>query len=115
MKKFKVKGNSMYPVLKNGDSFLARRRKEGEIPETGSIVVAEYDGRLIVKQFFPQARQGQTKAFLLGFNKRKSRDSRCFGTLPLDKVKYIRITDCGSFVKMFRGLRDWIYAAFGRR
>ena len=97
MKKFRVSGNSMYPILKNGDVFLARRRKKDEIPDTGAIVVAE-DG-------------GEIKAFLLGFNRRASRDSRSFGALPLGAVRYIRTAGCGSFREMFRGLRRSILSA----
>lgn len=112
MKKFRVSGNSMYPILKNGDVFLARRRKKNEIPDTGAIVVAEYGEKLIVKQFFPAAEDGgEIKAFLLGFNRRASRDSRSFGALPLGAVRYIRTAGCGSFREMFRGLRRSILSA----
>ena len=113
MKKFRVSGNSMYPILKNGDVFLARRRKKDEIPDAGAIVVAEYGEKLIVKQFFPAADEdsGEIKAFLLGFNRRASRDSRSFGALPLGAVRYIRTAGCGSFREMFEGLRRSILSA----
>lgn len=110
MKKFKVTGNSMYPVLKDGDVFLGRRRRAGEIPETGAVVVAEYGGRLIVKQFFRQTDGGGVKAYLLGFNGRQSRDSRSYGALPLEAVKYIRITGGNCFREAFRGLREYLLA-----
>lgn len=111
MKKFRVSGNSMYPILKNGDVFLARRRRKDEIPDTGAIVVAEYGEKLIVKQFFPINKDGDDKAFLLGFNRKNSRDSRSFGALPLGAVRYIRTAGCGSFREMFRGLRRSILSA----
>lgn len=111
MKKFRVSGNSMYPILKNGDVFLARRRRKDEIPDTGAIVVAEYGEKLIVKQFFPINEDGDDKAFLLGFNRKNSRDSRSFGALPLGAVRYIRTAGCGSFREMFRGLRRSVLSA----
>ena len=111
MKKFRVSGNSMYPILKNGDVFLARRRRKDEIPDAGAIVVAEYGEKLIVKQFFPAEDGGEIKAFLLGFNRKNSRDSRSFGALPLGAVRYIRTAGCGSFREMFRGLRRSVLSA----
>lgn len=78
---FRVHGNSMSPVYRNGESVLALRFIYlFKNPQKREVVIARdpRDGKLLIKRII-QVKQG--KIFLSGDNQAASTDSREFGMI----------------------------------
>lgn len=80
---YRIEGDSMLPVLKNGDKVLARPPKNLRV---GDIVVANHPFRLtpIIKRITDFSTCG--KLFLSGDNPQESTDSRTFGEIDRKDV-----------------------------
>ncbi len=84
LKRFKVEGNSMNPLLLQGDRVLVFTKKNQQIIE-GDLVLAinPLNGKKIVKQV---KKINGKKIFLIGVNEKESTDSREFGEIERENL-----------------------------
>ncbi len=87
-KRQRVVGNSMAPLLKQGDEVLLDPRAyHGHLPKVDEIVVAWHPNSAdlkIVKRVAFVDEDGC--CFLVGDNRQESEDSRTFGLIPTDRI-----------------------------
>ncbi len=81
----RVVGSSMQPTYRPGAIVLGLRWMK---PRVGSVVVAERDGREIIKRVGDIGAQG---LYLLGDNPPESTDSRVYGWFAPDSIKSVII------------------------
>lgn len=81
----RVVGQSMQPAYRPGTIVLGLRWLR---PRVGSVVVAQHDGRELIKRV---ARVGQQGVYVLGDNSQYSTDSRMYGWLALNDIKSVII------------------------
>lgn len=86
----RVVGSSMAPALFAGDLVFARTRKN---PQVGDIVIAKHKNREIIKRV---DRLTKNKCYLTGDNKRRSTDSRHYGTVPRTNIKAVAVFALGT-------------------
>lgn len=81
---FRVHGLSMHPTLRDGDLVLVRTRSKRE-PLPGDIVVAREpgNGRILVKRVLSR---GDTTVYLGSDDPNTGRDSRHFGSVPIESL-----------------------------
>lgn len=88
-RRVRVSGNSMSPLLNDGDIVdVDITAYASRPPQVGDIVLVAHpyvSTKQIIKQITSQPEQGQV--FLLGLNPSESTDSRSFGTVPASSVK----------------------------
>lgn len=82
-RRFLVSGNSMLPLLKDGDEVLI---KPGKVFEIGDVILAEHPFRKtkIIKRISEISTGG--KVFLAGDNPGESSDSRIFGEIASNSI-----------------------------
>jgi phage repressor protein C with HTH and peptisase S24 domain len=81
----RVEGVSMQPVYRPGAIVLGLRKQK---PRVGSIVIANLNGREIIKRVARMSEQG---FFLLGDNADHSSDSRKYGWFERSAIKSVII------------------------
>lgn len=83
-KTFRVEGDSMFPILKNGDLVLINPDFE---PKSGDIVLADHPYQKSVK-IIKRIKEitAENRYFLIGDNVKESTDSRSFGTIAKDNI-----------------------------
>ncbi|MCD9188740.1 MAG: nickel-type superoxide dismutase maturation protease [Pyrinomonadaceae bacterium] len=76
---FRVEGDSMLPILKNGDLVLINLNFD---PKIGDIVLADHPFKKSVK-ILKRVKEitAENRYFLIGDNPNESTDSRSFGTI----------------------------------
>jgi len=79
----RIVGDSMRPTFSPGTIVLGLRFIR---PRVGNIVVAEYDGREIIKRV---AHIGSEGVYVLGDNADQSTDSRSYGWLAPQTIKSV--------------------------
>lgn len=79
--KFKIRGNSMLPTLKEGQEILTFNWSK---PKIGDVVVIKHENKEMIKRIEKMAKD---KFFVLGDNEKESTDSRHFG--PIDKSQIL--------------------------
>ena len=83
-KRIRVSGNSMSPLLKDGDEiYVDLDAYRHAAPEAGDIVLSAHPyiaNMQILKQV--QSRNSDGSLYLLGLNPSESTDSRAFGAVP---------------------------------
>lgn len=87
----RVVGESMLPAYRPGAIIVGVSRLK---PRKGSVVVAELDGREIIKRV---ARVGRRGFYLLGDNSNQSTDSRKYGWFPPKLIKGVVIGSLGRW------------------
>lgn len=87
-KRYRVKGNSMFPTLKEGETVLVNLRAYlQQPPQPDDIVIAlhpNFPDQKIFKRV--QFVNEYGRIYLIGDNKAESSDSRDFGTLPPETI-----------------------------
>jgi signal peptidase I len=81
----RVVGPSMQPTLSQGELVLGLRWRKARV---GSIVIADVDGREIIKRV---AKIGERGVYLLGDNLAYSTDSRTYGWFAPSAIKSVII------------------------
>ena len=83
-RRYRVAGDSMYPLLRDGDEIeVDLDAYRGGAPEPGDVVLARHPfkrGVELVKRVLRIEEDG--RVFLVGDDPHESRDSRGFGALP---------------------------------
>ncbi len=86
--RFCVTGNSMFPLLKEGEDVLVDTKAYHRcLPEIGDLVIAWHprqDGLRIIKRVVSVDEIGN--CFLMGENSLESSDSRSFGWVGLQQI-----------------------------
>lgn len=77
---YRVSGDSMFPTFNDGDTLLGFRWFR---PQVDQVVVANVDGRPVIKRVAAISRQSIT---LLGDNPAHSTDSRTYGDINMDRL-----------------------------
>lgn len=96
-----VSGPSMIPTFKNGDIVVCKKLYDKNDIKTGDIVVFKHDGSMLIKRVAAAPGEkavvtdielsdtmGKDEYFLLGDNSSNSKDSRDFGPVKSDDIKY---------------------------
>jgi nickel-type superoxide dismutase maturation protease len=87
-KRFRVKGNSMLPLLKPQEEVLIDPKIDpNQPPKAGEIVVAQHptqNNLQLIKRVASVSEDGSL--FLEGDNWKESTDSRTFGTVKLEQI-----------------------------
>ncbi|PSO50750.1 MAG: nickel-type superoxide dismutase maturation protease [Cyanobacteria bacterium SW_9_44_58] len=87
-KRFRVKGNSMLPLLKPQEEVLIDPKIDpNQLPKAGDIVVAKHpkqENLQVIKRVISVSEDGSL--FLEGDNLKESTDSRVFGTVKLEQI-----------------------------
>ena len=79
IKKLKISGHSMEPILKNGDIVLINRLAYVfSSPKKGDIIAAKINKKVFIKRI---TKIDNNKFFLCGDNQKDSLDSRKFGLI----------------------------------
>ena len=87
LKIFSVNGESMQPILENGDWIIIKTRFQANEIKKGMICIANHPfitGKKVVKYIDDIDQNG--RVFLLGANPRASTDSRSFGWIKNDQI-----------------------------
>jgi nickel-type superoxide dismutase maturation protease len=81
---YRVHGHSMHPTLCDGDYVLVDARQQRGRPEPGDIVVASEpgNGRILIKRVLSL---GEATLYLGSDDPNTGRDSRHFGSVPMDR------------------------------
>jgi nickel-type superoxide dismutase maturation protease len=87
LKVFSVNGDSMQPILENGDWIIIDPHFQKDEIQKGMICIANHPfitGKKVVKYIDDVDQDGQV--FLLGANPRASTDSRSFGWIKKEQI-----------------------------
>lgn len=88
IKLFKIKGDSLFPIYKNGEIVLSLSSKFLSLKENDIVVFKEKNNGLMIKKIKSiHTQQNKKKYFLIGTNAH-SIDSRNFGSIDESHISH---------------------------